>query len=206
MHQLGYSGANYSSQQQQSSPYYEQPGSSYLPPLAPSPSYNTSYSQGPLYPQQRWPQAPESGGGYNQWSSPSPAHSASPLPPAVSNLRSGSYPPTSNPPWQAPSPSYIEGGNPSFNRSISPSYTYSPTAGSEGTSPASDIVPPARRRVSPSSTREHYASSGGGSTGGGGGRSSGNRPVGVLKCSSCKATSSPEWRKGPSGKKELCNA
>lgn len=30
--------------------------------------------------------------------------------------------------------------------------------------------------------------------------------MGVLKCSSCKATSSPEWRKGPSGKKELCNA
>ncbi|KAF9468130.1 hypothetical protein BDZ94DRAFT_844721 [Collybia nuda] len=202
MHQLGFSATTYASHQQ-SSPYYDPPGSSYLPPLASSTSYNTSYPQASLYPQQRWPQAPEPSGSYNQWSSPSPAHSASPLPPAVSNLRSGSYPPANNQPWQTPSPSYIEGG--SFNRSISPSYTYSPTPGSEGTSPSSDIVPPARRRVSPSSTREHHASSGGGSAGGGG-RSSGNRPVGVLKCSSCKATSSPEWRKGPSGKKELCNA
>jgi hypothetical protein len=205
MQQLGYSGTHYNSQQPQQ-PYYDTPGSSYLPPLSTSPSYNANYPQGHLYPQQRWPQAPEVAGSYNQWNSPSPAHSASPLPPAVSNLRSGSYPPTSNQSWQAPSPSsYIEGGNVPFNRSISPAYAYSPTAGSEGTSPSSDIVPPARRRVSPGSTREHYASSGGGSTGGGG-RSSGNRPVGVLKCSSCKATSSPEWRKGPSGKKELCNA
>jgi hypothetical protein len=31
-------------------------------------------------------------------------------------------------------------------------------------------------------------------------------PVGIQKCSSCKVTQSPEWRKGPSGKKDLCNA
>jgi len=37
-------------------------------------------------------------------------------------------------------------------------------------------------------------------------KSASNRPAGVQQCSSCKATSSPEWRKGPSGKKELCNA
>jgi len=30
--------------------------------------------------------------------------------------------------------------------------------------------------------------------------------MGIQKCTSCKATQSPEWRKGPSGKKELCNA
>ncbi|KIY43960.1 hypothetical protein FISHEDRAFT_77882 [Fistulina hepatica ATCC 64428] len=54
-------------------------------------------------------------------------------------------------------------------------------------------VPAPRRRVSPGTQREYN-------------RSTGNRPVGVLKCTSCKATSSPEWRKGPSGKKELCNA
>lgn len=30
--------------------------------------------------------------------------------------------------------------------------------------------------------------------------------MGVPRCSSCKVTQSPEWRKGPSGKKDLCNA
>lgn len=40
----------------------------------------------------------------------------------------------------------------------------------------------------------------------GSGRSSGNPPVGVSRCVSCRATHSPEWRKGPSGKKDLCNA
>lgn len=33
-----------------------------------------------------------------------------------------------------------------------------------------------------------------------------HRPLGILKCTSCQTTQSPEWRKGPSGKKELCNA
>jgi hypothetical protein len=53
------------------------------------------------------------------------------------------------------------------------------------------------RRSPATSTREQY---------GGGGRSSGNPPVGISKCASCKVTHSPEWRKGPSGKKDLCNA
>lgn len=48
-----------------------------------------------------------------------------------------------------------------------------------------------------SSSRDHYS---------GGGRSAGNPPIGVAKCARCKATHSPEWRKGPSGKKDLCNA
>ena len=39
-----------------------------------------------------------------------------------------------------------------------------------------------------------------------GDRASGNPPIGVLCCSSCKATTSPEWRIGPSGKEDLCNA
>jgi len=59
---------------------------------------------------------------------------------------------------------------------------------------SSDVVPPPRHRVSPGAAREQVS-----------GRNS-NRPVGILRCTSCKATSSPEWRKGPSGKKELCNA
>lgn len=33
-----------------------------------------------------------------------------------------------------------------------------------------------------------------------------HRPIGILQCTSCQTTQSPEWRKGPSGKKELCNA
>lgn len=198
MQQLGYSGANYNPHPPQSPSYYEH-GSYALPPLnSTTPSYGASYPpQAAGYAQQRWSQGGEPHS-YNGWGTPSPAHSTSPLPPAVSNLRSGSYSAQQSQQWQPPSPSYLDAGSgaPSFNRSISPNYSYSPTAGgSEGGSPASDVVPPARRRVSPGSTREQY-----------GGRSSGNRPMGVLKCSSCKATTSPEWRKGPSGKKELCNA
>ncbi|KAF8518198.1 hypothetical protein JB92DRAFT_2903838 [Gautieria morchelliformis] len=34
----------------------------------------------------------------------------------------------------------------------------------------------------------------------------GNPPVGVTRCAACRSTSSPEWRKGPSGRKDLCNA
>ncbi|RDB25524.1 hypothetical protein Hypma_006509 [Hypsizygus marmoreus] len=197
MQQLGYSGPNYNPHQQ--SPYYEQGAPYALPPL--SSSYSTGYHpQTAAYAPQRWSQGGEPPGSYNQWGSPSPAHSASPLPPAVSNLRSGSYPPPPQPShqWQASSTSYAEPGA-GFNRPISPGYNYSPTAGNtEGASPSSDVVPPTRRRVSPGSAREQpYPTSG---------RNAGNRPTGVLKCSSCKATSSPEWRKGPSGKKELCNA
>ncbi|KDQ24660.1 hypothetical protein PLEOSDRAFT_1113890 [Pleurotus ostreatus PC15] len=71
-----------------------------------------------------------------------------------------------------------------------------------------DLVPPPRRRVSPNSSRGEYGDHGFDSSANssGGGRAGGNRPVGVLECFSCKATTSPEWRKGPSGKKELCNA
>lgn len=58
---------------------------------------------------------------------------------------------------------------------------------------APGVVPPPRHRVSPGAPRDAVGRAG-------------NRPVGVPKCVSCKVTSSPEWRKGPSGKKELCNA
>lgn len=134
---------------------------------------------------------------YHSWNSPSPAHSTSPLPQAVSNLRSGSYPsPQQNQQWSAQSSSYIESD--SAPSQGSPTFSYTAVEGNESGSStaANDPVPPPRRRVSPGTTRDH----------GYGGRGAGNRPVGVLKCSSCKATQSPEWRKGPSGKKELCNA
>ncbi|KAJ3862399.1 hypothetical protein EV359DRAFT_45233 [Lentinula novae-zelandiae] len=71
------------------------------------------------------------------------------------------------------------------------------------TSSTADLVPPSRRRISPSLSPEHRGSNG---ATGGPQRTHGNRPTGLIKCSSCKTTTSPEWRKGPSGKKELCNA
>jgi hypothetical protein len=37
-------------------------------------------------------------------------------------------------------------------------------------------------------------------------RSGGVPPFGVIECVGCGTTSSPEWRKGESGKKDLCNA
>ena len=37
-------------------------------------------------------------------------------------------------------------------------------------------------------------------------RGGGRPPPGVPKCASCGMTNSPEWRKGESGKKDLCNA
>lgn len=39
-----------------------------------------------------------------------------------------------------------------------------------------------------------------------GGKNIGSPPTGVVKCARCQTTHSPEWRKGPSGKKDLCNA
>ncbi|KAJ3815134.1 hypothetical protein EV368DRAFT_79023 [Lentinula lateritia] len=78
--------------------------------------------------------------------------------------------------------------------------TPSPTS---ATSSTADLVPPSRRRISPSLSPEHRGSNG---PTGGPQRTHGNRPTGLIKCSSCKTTTSPEWRKGPSGKKELCNA
>lgn len=76
------------------------------------------------------------------------------------------------------------------------------------------MVPPSRRRVSPgSAARDRNLGTGHvatirGPTGGPSGTSTigVSRATGILRCSSCKTTSSPEWRKGPSGKKELCNA
>ncbi|TFK72912.1 hypothetical protein BDN72DRAFT_869302 [Pluteus cervinus] len=185
MQQLGYSNpTHYSSQHSQ--PYYDQQPSTYsLPPLSTTPAPYGSYVPQPSsavpspYSPARWSAPGEQPASYNQWNAPSPAHPISPL---------------------RPSSPYVEGGPPASaysNRSISPNYAYSPTAASEGASPSADVVPPPRRRVSPGSTRDQY---------GPGGRGAGNRPMGVLKCSSCKATQSPEWRKGPSGKKELCNA
>ncbi|KAK2462978.1 hypothetical protein APHAL10511_005030 [Amanita phalloides] len=191
---------------QQHQQYYEQQTGFALPSLASSPqhTYNGNYvpqtqNLPATYSTQRWSTtASEPQNMYHQWESS--AHTTSSVPPTVSNLRSGAYPPHLHQ-WQASHPSYLETSNESqtsFHRPISPSYSYSAPGGSGGEPTLSaDIVPPPRRRVSPGSTRDQYSTTG---------RAASNRPMGVLRCSSCKATQSPEWRKGPSGKKELCNA
>ncbi|KAF9450343.1 hypothetical protein P691DRAFT_476612 [Macrolepiota fuliginosa MF-IS2] len=165
-----------------------------------------------------------------QWTTPSPTHPGSPLPPApgppsssitASHLRSTSYSNASapGPSWQtspggyevyrAPSPGYGLYSTASRTSTTTaanpPSTSILPAASTllNAGTPIQDVVPPPKRRVSPGSARggDQYNA-----TGASTGRGSGNRPSGVFECSSCGATSSPEWRKGPSGKKELCNA
>jgi hypothetical protein len=88
---------------------------------------------------------------------------------------------------------------PASYRSLSP-YSYSSPENNQGSSGTIETVPPprgSRRSTPPGSVRDHTAGSG---------RASGNPPAGIPRCSSCKVTTSPEWRKGPSGKKDLCNA
>lgn len=207
MQQMGYNSNTYASHQNPQ--YYEQNSPYVLPPLPPSSSSSATYNYisqqsqqiPPHYSPPHWSQGgdpPNPPPQYAAWNSPSPAHSMSPLPSTGSNIRSGSYPPPSQgQQWSAQSSSsYMEENGPITQSSSSYGYA----AGESKPAPVAstnDIVPPPRRRVSPGNTRDQY---------GPGGRSAGNRPMGVLKCSSCKATQSPEWRKGPSGKKELCNA
>ncbi|KAF9565221.1 hypothetical protein CPC08DRAFT_684180 [Agrocybe pediades] len=189
MQQVDYASAAYTGQQNPPA-YYEHGGSYVLPPLSsPNPAYNTNF-------------IPQQGPGVHQSYSPQRWQPAS-LP---ANMRSGTYatnsPTQVSQPWPSGPASAPYSDSPlaqSFNRPVSPGYNYSPqncAGNSTAASPTSDVVPPPRRRISPGSNRDHTTSA----------RSSGNRPTGVQKCSSCKATSSPEWRKGPSGKKELCNA
>ncbi|EAU85490.2 hypothetical protein CC1G_06391 [Coprinopsis cinerea okayama7 len=191
MNQLAFAAPAYNPQPVSS--YYDQSSPYPVPPLSSQDNYAKAYmsqagqgTQAPYPPPQRWSQA---------------------MPPPMNNMRSNSYiSPTqdqSNAAWQQappPQPTYLDTVSsqaPSFNRPLSPSYTYSPTTpSSANTSPTSDIVPPPRRRISPTAGKEFSGPT----------RTASNRPAGILKCSSCKATSSPEWRKGPSGKKELCNA
>ncbi|KAJ7284933.1 hypothetical protein C8J57DRAFT_704389 [Mycena rebaudengoi] len=193
MQQIGYNTSSYSGQ----TPYYEPHGSSYPvpPPSAPynylAPSAQPSPVPTPYSPRWSQSQGEQPAASYGgQWT-------ASSTQGHTSNLRSGSYPPPQGQQWPSQPPSYTETpdtNGPTFQqRPLSPAYGYG-SPSEEPTTPTTDVVPPPRRRVSPGSKDSSN------------GRSGSNRPTGVLKCSSCKATQSPEWRKGPSGKKELCNA
>ncbi|KAI9000584.1 hypothetical protein BD414DRAFT_405786 [Trametes punicea] len=210
MHHLGYHSNTYATQGSQ---YYDQQqqhlSSSHLASL-PSYNYGPQPPQPPMsssYPPNPWvqmdPADPHSQ--YAQWA-PSSLPNGTP----VSSMRSSSY--SAAPPpaptqhhWSSQPPSYLEGGSP-VSPSVGPSapsptnLQFPATGPSEHEeqpppSPAADLVPPPRsgRRTG----KEQYASSG---------RTAGNPPVGVTHCASCKVTQSPEWRKGPSGKKDLCNA
>ncbi|KAK1224058.1 hypothetical protein PQX77_008388 [Marasmius sp. AFHP31] len=203
--------------QSSQSTYYDQHQYS-LPPLQSTtlPTPTTNYSYHPSQQQHHSSMnAPYSNYSTSSWS-------AQPTHPSVQSLRGyWSHGSAYDHSQGGPPPLSLNGGHAQHHdnyKPLSPAgySSYSPTtpnsagAGTnDDSSPVSgspnsaDIVPPPRRRVSPGS-REYTRSDGTGP--GKEGRSHGNRPAGVQRCSSCKATTSPEWRKGPSGKKELCNA
>ncbi|KAG1733612.1 uncharacterized protein EDB91DRAFT_1148406 [Suillus paluster] len=182
---------------------YDLSASSYtLPPVSTSmpqsyghytPSLTSQYSHSPWG---SYSEPSSSLSQFNRWPAQSPAHSMASLPSASCTMRESPY---SRP---SPSPIYGESRTSLSNYQATPSpEDYSTKAGFEafdtGIPPVpcgTDVVPPPRHRVSPGTHRDSLP------------RTTNNRPIGVLKCSSCKATSSPEWRKGPSGRKELCNA
>ncbi|TFL03974.1 hypothetical protein BDV98DRAFT_563343 [Pterulicium gracile] len=123
------------------------------------------------------------------------------------NARSGSHPPgQAQAPW---SPDTIPSGyNTQQSHSQSQHSMYAGAIdGPGGAEGGANAVPPPRRRTSADMGKDgagEYPASGSG--GGAVKGAHNNRPAGIVMCSSCKTTNSPEWRKGPSGKKELCNA
>ncbi|KAF9236731.1 hypothetical protein BU15DRAFT_89025 [Melanogaster broomeanus] len=172
-------------------------GSYTLPPVnAPALSYNHSGLTGslPSYSSQPWSSHPES-----SWpASSSPTNTLSSLSAPACSVRETPYAThPSGRPTESPNHPDMRGPQHGYQPTPSPEVDYVDRHGTEcgGLSISDpDVVPPPRHRVSPSSIRDP-----------GNSRNS-NRPVGIPRCTSCKVTSSPEWRKGPSGKKELCNA
>ncbi|KAI0090163.1 hypothetical protein BDY19DRAFT_938792 [Irpex rosettiformis] len=193
---------------QSSSQYYDNPAYS-LPPMSGQQEYpHAAYAAHPAAPQyapQSWSGSDNSQQSYTQWNTQHTGVSSSP---SVSSIRSSSYQPQqdSQQPQQAqhqwssqpPVSAYMD---PNSASGYFPTGTYAttPSVGTPATeqppaAPAEDVVPAARtgRRAAKDQL--------------GGNRNVGNPPNGIMKCSSCKVTQSPEWRKGPSGKKDLCNA
>jgi hypothetical protein len=199
--------------------YYSQTTSYSLPPMQPSTTTFSNYlsqsapqnaqptasqvtSQYSSQQQQNWSQVvdpPSSSLSYSHW--PSPATQAgSPAYQPNSQQPRHSYAIHQSPHWSSATFPDADSPVPPSYRSLSPGYSYSPPESNQTSSGPIESVPPprgSRRSTPPGNIREHAA---------GGGRASGNPPVGIPRCSSCKVTTSPEWRKGPSGKKDLCNA
>lgn len=98
--------------------------------------------------------------------------------------------------WQLPSPSPVAQTSSVSKQHISPEQRQ--------TSIYANIIPPPRHRetrIYPEEVAESSRDTYNNTTG-----SRGNPPAGITRCAACKSVSSPEWRKGPSGKKDLCNA
>ncbi|TBU63084.1 hypothetical protein BD310DRAFT_945502 [Dichomitus squalens] len=212
MPQLGYHSGNYASQGN-AQQYYDSPQNHPQNPHNPHISSLHSYTYSPQpqppmsssYPPNAWVNMESSGSPnpYAHWA-PSSLPNGAP----ISSMRTSSYsapppPPAPQHQWSPHQPTYLDTESP-----VSPDDPSLPSPGGmyhasgpldqeeqAPPSPLNDLVPAPRsgRR----NNREQY---------GNGGRTAGNPPVGVVKCASCKATHSPEWRKGPSGKKDLCNA
>ncbi|EKM58216.1 uncharacterized protein PHACADRAFT_182583 [Phanerochaete carnosa HHB-10118-sp] len=190
-------------------PQYYHESAYNLPPLhVPSPyhGYPPQASPSP-YPSQNWSASSEDSTqpSYNQWTSQNGPMSSSP---SISNMRTSTYGHTQQPQpqaqhhWSSNPPSYMEsngGAYPFPPASVPYSGTPpAPTPANDGSpAPVEDVVPASSRASNRRTSKESFTN---------GGRGSGNPPVGVPKCSSCGVTHSPEWRKGPSGKKDLCNA
>lgn len=215
MQQTHYDASSYTMAPQNPQQYFHEPPStaanSYSLSSLSNPSataYSNLFSQAQSQQyssQQQWPPQQDP---YSSWpNTPSSASFGT-----QQQMRPSSYPPPPQQQQQAPAhwatspfPESTDPLGQSFPRSISPAYNFH--SGGEARQPSpqnlmmsDNGVPPPRpgqRRVSPSNSRDQY---------GGGGRSAGHPPVGITRCSSCRVTQSPEWRKGPSGKKDLCNA
>jgi hypothetical protein len=195
--------------------YYPQTPSYSLPPMHSTTTFSSYLSQST--PQNAQPTASQV---TSQYSSPwTSAVDPSPTSSAYSHWSSGgaqtgsqayhtssqqprqtSYTIHQPPHWSSTTFTDADSPLPPPYRSLSPGYSYSPE-NSQASSGTMETVPPprgSRRSTPPRGAREHSAGSGG--------RASGNPPVGISRCSSCNVTTSPEWRKGPSGKKDLCNA
>ncbi|KAH9928603.1 uncharacterized protein B0H18DRAFT_1094113 [Fomitopsis serialis] len=176
----------------------------HLPAQYPSNMSSTHYPPS-HYASNNWSHPPESSSSqtHYQWDPQGNSLSSAP---SVSSMRSSSYhqpPPPQQHQWPS-QPPYLDAhpGAPPYSPQGAPSgssYSAPPSHDEAPPSPGSDTVPPSRvtHRRGSNNSREQY---------GNGGRSTGNPPMGVPRCSSCKVTQSPEWRKGPSGKKDLCNA
>ncbi|KAH9959602.1 hypothetical protein BC827DRAFT_493301 [Russula dissimulans] len=137
---------------------------------------------------------------YSHWSSTTPQTGSPAYHSSSQQPRQPSYPIHQSPHWNPTTFTDADSPLPPSYRSLSPGYSYSPPENNPASSGITETVPPprgSRRSTPPGSVREHSAASG---------RASGNPPTGISRCSSCKVTTSPEWRKGPSGKKDLCNA
>lgn len=170
--------------------YNLSPSSYTLPPVNTlSPSYGHYVGSSPSYSSLAWFSHPESSPylSYNRWpqsSSPTPTLSSLPTPRPLRETQDGLQP--SSWPSELPNCRDASGSQHAFQHMPSPDNVGMPIF-------SWNIIPPPWHWISPGHSRESV------------GRSS-NRPVGISQCTSCKVTSSPEWRKGPSGKKELCNA